>query len=160
MLTVFAWSAEVADDWLHIGLPRYGEPVTDLFPTNRGAVVSTSHLWRKMDELVHEPGFPRGVDLHSLRRAYATHLLTEYRYELEVRSISARTRTRDEITALVAASDASGLLEQPGIGAINAAAIIVSEPCARGSGEWLLHGRRFEHTAAHRSSPSRGSSTM
>ncbi|WOQ68721.1 IS110 family transposase [Microbacterium limosum] len=33
---------------------------------------------------------------------------------------------RHEITALVRASDASGLLEQPGIGAINAAAIIVA----------------------------------
>jgi site-specific recombinase XerD len=35
-----------------------------------------------MRNLVDELGFPPGLDLHSLRRAYATHLQTEYGYDL------------------------------------------------------------------------------
>lgn len=83
VLTVFDWSAEMLDDWVNIGLPHYGEPLTDLFPTNPGSVVSGSHLWRKMDEFLDELGFPAGLDFHSLRRSYATILLTEYRYDLK-----------------------------------------------------------------------------
>lgn len=83
VLTVFDWAAEVMDDWVNLGLPRYGEPLTDLFPTNRGTTVSPKHLWRKMDEFLDELGFPAGLDFHSLRRAYATHLLTEYKFDLK-----------------------------------------------------------------------------
>ncbi len=35
-----------------------------------------------MRNLLDELGFPPGLDLHSLRRAYATHLQTEYGYDL------------------------------------------------------------------------------
>lgn len=83
VLTVFDWAAEMMDDWVNMGLSRYGEPLTDLFPTNRGTVVSPKHLWRKMDEFLDELGFPDGLDFHSLRRSYATHLLTEYKYDLK-----------------------------------------------------------------------------
>lgn len=83
VLTVFDWAAEVADDWIHFGLPRYGMPLTDLFPTNTGRVVSTSQLWRRMSDAINELGFGKGLDFHSLRRSYATHLLTEYAYDLK-----------------------------------------------------------------------------
>lgn len=83
VLTVFDWSAEVANDWINFGLPHYGTPMTDLFPTNTGGIVSTSHLWRRMNEALDELGFPAGLDFHSLRRSYATHLLTEFRYDLK-----------------------------------------------------------------------------
>jgi integrase len=83
VLTVFDWSAEVLDDWIHNGLPRFGEPMTDLFPTGPGRLVSEPHLFRRLSGYLDELGFPAGLDLHSLRRSYATHLLTIYGFDLK-----------------------------------------------------------------------------
>ena len=83
VLTVWQWAAEVAEDWTNNVLPRYGEPLTDLFPTNTGSVVSANHLWQRISDCVDELGFPPGLDFHSLRRSYATHLLTSYRYDIK-----------------------------------------------------------------------------
>lgn len=47
VMTVFDWSAEVLDDWIHNGLPRYGQPLTDLFPTLPGGLVSEPQLFRR-----------------------------------------------------------------------------------------------------------------
>ncbi|MBY3985316.1 site-specific integrase [Rhodococcus fascians] len=82
VLTVFDWAAEALEHWVNYGLPRYGQPLADLFPTDRGGVVAGRDLWKRMRNLVDELGFPPGLDLHSLRRAYATHLQTEYGYDL------------------------------------------------------------------------------
>lgn len=82
VLTVFDWAAEALEHWVNYGLPRYGHPLGDLFPTDRGGVVAGRDLWKRMRNLVDELGFPPGLDLHSLRRAYATHLQTEYGYDL------------------------------------------------------------------------------
>lgn len=87
VLTVFDWSAEVAEDWINRVLPRYGQPLTDLFPTNTGGIVAGSHLWRRMDGALDELGFPPGLDFHSLRRSYSTHLLTVYGYDLKFVSL-------------------------------------------------------------------------
>lgn len=87
VLTVFDWSAEVAEDWINRVLPRYGRPLTDLFPTNTGGIVAGSHLWRRMDGALDELGFPAGLDFHSLRRSYSTHLLTVYGYDLKFVSL-------------------------------------------------------------------------
>lgn len=87
VLTVFDWSAEVAEDWINQVLPRYGQPLSDLFPTNTGGIVSGSHLWRRMSEALDELGFPPGLDFHSLRRSYSTHLLTVYGYDLKFVSL-------------------------------------------------------------------------
>ncbi|WDH77400.1 site-specific integrase [Microbacterium esteraromaticum] len=83
VLTVFEWSAEVVDDWIHLGLPRYGEPLTDLFPTGTGGIVAGKKLWARLDVYLDELGFPPGLDFHSLRRAYATNLLTVYGFDLK-----------------------------------------------------------------------------
>lgn len=82
VLTVFGWSAEVVHDWIHLGLPRYGEPLTDLFPTSSGTIVTSNKLWLRLSEFVDELGFPPGLDFHSLRRAYATNLATVYGFDL------------------------------------------------------------------------------
>ena len=87
VLTVFDWSAEVAEDWINQVLPRYGHPLSDLFPTNTGGIVSGSNLWRRMSEALDELGFPPGLDFHSLRRSYSTHLLTVYGYDLKFVSL-------------------------------------------------------------------------
>jgi integrase len=36
VLTVFDWAAEALADWAERGLPRYGQPFNDLFPTEKG----------------------------------------------------------------------------------------------------------------------------
>ena len=82
MLTVFDWAAEAVEDWVERGLPRYGQPVNDLFPTEKGGLVPDRNLWQRMRDLVDELGFPPGLDLHSFRRSYATHLQTEYGYDV------------------------------------------------------------------------------
>lgn len=81
VMTVFDWSAEVLDDWIHNGLPWYGKPMTDLFPTSTGGLVTESQLWRRLNGYLDEFGFPAGLDLHSFRRAYVTHLQTIYGYD-------------------------------------------------------------------------------
>lgn len=82
VLTVFDWAAEAVEDWVERGLPRYGLPVNDLFPTEKGGLVPDRNLWQRMRDLVDELGFPPGLDLHSFRRSYATHLQTEYGYDV------------------------------------------------------------------------------
>ncbi|RWZ61310.1 site-specific integrase [Labedella populi] len=75
-LTVWQWTVDVIEDWIERGLPRYGEPINDVFPTSTGGLVSESHLLDKLRGLIDELGFPPGLDLHSFRRAYATQLIT------------------------------------------------------------------------------------
>lgn len=76
VLTVWQWTADTIHDWVERGLPRYGYPITDLFPTSTGGLLSETHLIHKLRTLVDELGFPPGLDLHSFRRAYATNLIT------------------------------------------------------------------------------------
>jgi integrase/recombinase XerD len=73
VLSVFDWSTEVMSEWLAEGLPRLGGGL-DLFPSERGGIVSGSPMAkfrRHRDEL----GLSHGLDFHSLRRSYATHLI-------------------------------------------------------------------------------------
>lgn len=76
VLTVWQWSVDVMRDWVKNGVPNYGEPITDLFPTSGGLVVGESHLLARLRALLDELGFPPGLDIHSFRRSYATHLIT------------------------------------------------------------------------------------
>lgn len=76
VLTVWEWSVEVLRDWVERGLPRYGTPLTDLFPTSTGSILGGTHLLDVLHRLLDELGFPPGLDLHSFRRSYATHLIT------------------------------------------------------------------------------------
>jgi len=53
-----------------------GTPGTlDLFTSERGGLVVESTLLRQLRRYCTELGLPDGVDIHSLRRSYATHLL-------------------------------------------------------------------------------------
>lgn len=70
VLTVFDWSAAVLEDWLRRGLP----PGLDLFPSERGGIVSRAPMQR-LSRYVEELGLGEGLDFHSLRRSYATHLI-------------------------------------------------------------------------------------
>lgn len=73
VLTVFDWSVEVLSEWIVDGLPGFGGGL-DLFPSERGGRVDRSPMARfarYQDQL----GLHQGLDFHSLRRSYATHLL-------------------------------------------------------------------------------------
>lgn len=79
MLTVFDWSAEVLEQWTRVGLPRFGlHRAAPLFPTDTGKMLDQAALRRRFHALVDELGFAPGLDIHSLRRSYATHLQTEW----------------------------------------------------------------------------------
>jgi integrase/recombinase XerD len=73
VLTVWHWTPLVLEDWLANGR---GEPeCLELFPSERGGLVTESTLLRRLRRYCDELGLPEGLDLHSLRRSYATHLL-------------------------------------------------------------------------------------
>ena len=83
VLTVFDWSVDVLDHWSRVGLPRFGgHRATPLFPTENGTMVDNAALRRRFHSLLDELGFPPGLDLHSLRRSYATHLQTELGFDV------------------------------------------------------------------------------
>jgi site-specific recombinase XerD len=76
VLTVFDWTPEVIADWLAHG-QRCMDDGIDLFPSERGALVSEDTLLRRFRRYCNTLGLPAGLDLHSLRRSYATHLIED-----------------------------------------------------------------------------------
>jgi site-specific recombinase XerD len=72
VLTVFDWSPGVLEDWMRRGLA--GRDGLDLFPSERGGIVSRAPMQR-LARYVAELGMGEGLDFHSLRRSYATHLI-------------------------------------------------------------------------------------
>lgn len=76
VLTVFGWSREVITDWLAQGKP-YLDDGPDLFPSGRGALVAENTLLRRFRRYCNDLELPAGLDMHSLRRSYATHLIED-----------------------------------------------------------------------------------
>jgi site-specific recombinase XerC len=76
VLTVFTWTAEVITDWLAHGQACMGAGL-DLFPSERGALVAENTLLRRFRRYCRDLELPDGLDLHSLRRSYATHLIED-----------------------------------------------------------------------------------
>lgn len=73
VLTVFKWTPEILTDWLANG--RGDIDGLDLFPSERGGLVTEPTLLRRLRRYCADLSLPAGLDLHSLRRSYATHLL-------------------------------------------------------------------------------------
>jgi integrase/recombinase XerD len=75
VLTVFGWTPAVIEDWLANGR---GDPGTlDLFTSERGGLATEATLLRRLRRYCAELELPEGLDLHSIRRSYATHLLED-----------------------------------------------------------------------------------
>jgi integrase/recombinase XerD len=74
VLTVFDWTPEVIADWLDHGQPFMDDGM-DLFPSERGALVSDDAVLRRLRRYCDDLGLSDGLDLHSFRRSYATHLI-------------------------------------------------------------------------------------
>jgi integrase/recombinase XerD len=49
----------------------------DLFPSERGSLVAEDTLLRRFRRYCNDLDLPPGLDLHSLRRSYATHLIED-----------------------------------------------------------------------------------
>lgn len=75
MLTVFDWSTEVLAHWIADGLPRFGAAGLDLFPSERGTLTSEAALNARFRRYRDELGLDSGLDMHSFRRSYISHLL-------------------------------------------------------------------------------------
>jgi site-specific recombinase XerD len=74
VLTVFDWSTEIVADWLEHGHPHMTDGL-DLFPSERGTLVSETALNRRFNRYCEDLGLSPGLDIHSLRRSYVTHLI-------------------------------------------------------------------------------------
>jgi integrase/recombinase XerD len=74
VLTVFDWSTEIVSDWLERGHPHMTDGL-DLFPSERGTLVSATALNRRFIRYCEDLGLSPGLDIHSLRRSYVTHLI-------------------------------------------------------------------------------------
>lgn len=74
VLTVFDWSTEVIDEWLRRCHFHHNDTL-DLFVTERGSLVSEPALLRRFRRYCDELALPAGLDFHSLRRSYVTHLI-------------------------------------------------------------------------------------
>jgi len=79
--TLVDWAAEGVAEWIEFGLPRFGEPVTTVFPTSTGGLVAENDLYLRFVGFVHSLELQRGLDIHGLRRSYATHMITIYGYD-------------------------------------------------------------------------------
>jgi len=75
VLTVFDWSAEVLAHWVEHGLAQFDGPGLDLFPNERGGLVSEVALSARFRRYRHQLGLEEALDMHSLRRSYVTHLI-------------------------------------------------------------------------------------
>ncbi|WP_026536562.1 tyrosine-type recombinase/integrase [Arthrobacter sp. H14] len=74
VLTVFDWSSEIMEDWLENG-HRHMSGGLDLFPSERGTLVSEAALLRRFRRYCDDLDLSPGLDFHSLRRSYVTHLI-------------------------------------------------------------------------------------
>ncbi|MCU1676317.1 MAG: xerD 2 [Frankiales bacterium] len=75
VLTVFDWSVEVVDEWISDGLPALDADSVDLFPSERGTLVSAASVSERFRRYRQDLGLSDGLDVHSLRRSYVTHLI-------------------------------------------------------------------------------------
>ena len=79
VLTVWPWLPGVLEQWIEEARPQMpaaaGSPA--LWPSERGERIATSTLNRRFTECRDALGLPGGLDFHSLRRSYVTHLLED-----------------------------------------------------------------------------------
>jgi site-specific recombinase XerD len=77
VLTVWAWVPEVLDQWIAEVRPlmRGAGKLPAMWPTERSERLDLSAINRRMAEYRAALGLDDGLDFHSLRRSYVTHLI-------------------------------------------------------------------------------------
>ncbi|ROS56582.1 site-specific integrase [Frigoribacterium sp. PhB118] len=81
VLSLVDWAAEAVAEWVASGLPRMGVPDRYLFPTATGGLVSKGDLLARLHAYTSALDLPAGLDIHGLRRSYATHMITIEGYD-------------------------------------------------------------------------------
>jgi integrase/recombinase XerC len=88
VLTVWPWTVEVLTEWTHELLPtwnarrtgpstRPGEGGGPLWPTERGERITLAPINHRFAAYRDALGLAPGLDFHSLRRSYVTHLIED-----------------------------------------------------------------------------------
>jgi site-specific recombinase XerD len=79
VLTVWPWLPEVLGQWAEEARPLMAEAAGSpaLWPSERGPRVGVSTLNKRFGEYRDTLGLAEGLDFHSLRRSYVTHLLED-----------------------------------------------------------------------------------
>lgn len=78
VLAVWPWSAQIIEQWVGEVRPLLaaeGNPA--LWPSERGPRVGLQRLDSRFCAYRRELGLDEGIDFHSLRRSYVTHLIEE-----------------------------------------------------------------------------------
>jgi integrase/recombinase XerD len=76
VLTVFDWTREIIEEWLERGQPLMTNSHA-LFPSERDGWVSEAALNARFRTYRDDLGLSPGLDLHSLRRSYVSHLIED-----------------------------------------------------------------------------------
>jgi site-specific recombinase XerD len=78
VLTVFDWTPDVLDEWTSEIRPLLDRPTTPaLWPSERAARVGLEQINHRFTTYRRALGLADGLDLHSLRRSYVTHLIED-----------------------------------------------------------------------------------
>ncbi len=78
VLTVWPWSAEILEEWVTEIRPHFGiEGNPAAWPSERGLRVGYQRLNSRFITYRDALGLDPGLDFHSLRRSYVTHLIED-----------------------------------------------------------------------------------
>jgi len=77
VLTVLPWTVEVLTEWVEEVLPAFDCPGPALWPTERADRLTLSPINHRFAAYRDALGLPAGLDFHSLRRSYVTHLIED-----------------------------------------------------------------------------------
>ena len=78
VLTVWPWAGEVLEEWVSVVRPLFGRDGSlALWPTERADRISLSPIDHRFAAVRASLGLPTGLDFHSLRRSYVTHLIED-----------------------------------------------------------------------------------
>jgi integrase/recombinase XerC len=75
VLTVWPWTVEVLEQWVREARPLMPGGGPALWPSERGERITVSAVNRRITEYRRALGLGAGLDFHSLRRSYVTHLI-------------------------------------------------------------------------------------
>jgi site-specific recombinase XerD len=85
----------------------------DLFPSERGTLVSETALNHRFNRYCEDLGLSPGLDIHSLRRSYITHLI-DSGLDLSLNSVSRRRPFR-YLKDAVSRAGRCGYPRRPGV---------------------------------------------